>query len=63
MILCKKCKGRMFIDRQYSSTDHMEIYCVRCGSRKFFHPPKESQEGQWLLVREKFRAKSTITSL
>ena len=53
----------MFIDRQYSSTDHMEIYCVRCGSRKFFHPPKESQEGQWLLVREKFRAKSTITSL
>jgi hypothetical protein len=63
MISCKKCKGRMFVDRQYSSINHVEIYCVMCGFRKFFHPPEETREGAWILQSEKSKAIHTITSL
>ncbi len=63
MIYCKKCNGRMFVDRQYSSEMHMEIYCIRCGSRTFYHPPSQSRHGQWILNLENLRAKTTITSL
>jgi hypothetical protein len=63
MLFCKRCRGRVFIDRQYSSIQHMETYCVICGLRTFFHPPVESREGKWLLEKELFRAKHTITSL
>ena len=63
MISCKKCKGKVFVDRQYSSIQHIETYCVVCGLRKFFHPPTESEEGRWLLAQESLRAKHTITKL
>jgi predicted nucleic acid-binding Zn-ribbon protein len=63
MIKCFKCEGRMFIDRQYTTIDHIEIYCMKCGSRKFFHPPSETAEGSWLLKREKLRAKVTMSHL
>jgi len=63
MISCKKCKGRVFVDRQYSSTQHLETYCLVCGERQFYHPPTESEEGKWLLAKELFRAKFTITKL
>lgn len=53
----------MFIDRQYTSLQHIEIYCVRCGERKFYHPPQNSGEGLWLLEKELLRARYTITSL
>jgi hypothetical protein len=63
MLNCKKCNGRLFIDRQYSGLQHMETYCMICGSRTFYHPPTESEEGRWLLAKELFRAKHTITQL
>jgi hypothetical protein len=63
MINCKKCGGRLFIDRQYSGVQHIETYCIVCGSRNFFHPPTESEEGRWLLAKELSRAKHTITRL
>jgi hypothetical protein len=63
MLTCEKCNGRVFVDRQYTSVDHMETFCMMCGFRKFYHPPTQSQEGKWLLLKEKYRAKSTITSL
>jgi len=53
----------MFIDRQYSKIDHLEIYCIYCGSRRFFHPPTETAEGQWLLKKEVLRAKATMSPL
>ena len=62
-MFCKKCNGRVFIDRQYSSVDHIETFCIMCGTRRFFHPPDQSGEGRWLLAKEKLLAKSTITSL
>jgi len=60
---CKRCNGRVFVDRQYSSIDHLETFCVMCGDRKFFHPPIDTSEGRWLLAKEKLLAKSTITTL
>lgn len=62
-MLCKKCKGRVFVDRQYSSSIHLETFCIMCGYRKFFHPPEDSAEGLWLLEKERLLAKSTITTL
>jgi hypothetical protein len=62
-MLCKKCGGRVFIDRQYSTIDHMETFCILCGKRTFFHPPSQSLEGRWLLEKEKSRVKNTMTSL
>lgn len=63
MIFCRKCSGRLFVDRQYTSSQHLETYCIRCGTRNFFHPPQQSEEGRWLLAKESLRAKLTITSL
>jgi hypothetical protein len=63
MISCKKCKGKIFIDRQYSQIHHLEVYCIACGLRTFYHPPMESKEGKWLLEKELLRARLTITSL
>jgi DNA-directed RNA polymerase subunit RPC12/RpoP len=63
MIKCKKCKRNMMIDRVYNSVSHLEIYCFNCGSRKFFHPPSDSEEGTWLLKKEIERAKITIAPL
>jgi len=63
MLFCDKCSGRLFIDRQYTSYNHIEIYCIRCGGRSFFHPPTESKQGKWLLAKELLRAKFTITNL
>jgi hypothetical protein len=63
MLKCDKCHKRMFLDRQYTKADHLETFCLTCGSRKFFHPPTDSNEGQWLLKKEALRAKVTITPL
>jgi hypothetical protein len=53
----------MFIDRQYTEINNLELYCILCGERKFFHPPSNSQEGQWLLKKEQLRAKNTMSHL
>ena len=63
MLNCEKCNRRVFIDRQYTTIDHIETFCLICGSRKFYHPPLDSTEGQWLLKKEVSRAKVTITPL
>ena len=53
---CKKCKGKVFVDRVHSSHDHLEIFCINCGFRKMFHPPsKFGMSIQWLEKVEKAR--------
>lgn len=63
MVKCFKCNGRMFVDRQYTSSNHIEIFCISCGDRKFFHPPHETSEGRWILQKEISLAKNTIVNL
>lgn len=63
-MFCKRCRGRMFVDRAYNALNHIEIFCVCCGYRKFFHNfGLEDKEAQWLLLMEKIKAKITISSL
>jgi predicted nucleic-acid-binding Zn-ribbon protein len=60
---CEKCRNRMFVDRQYTTIDHVEIFCLTCGFRKFFNPPSSSRVGLWILQQEKLLVKNTITPL
>jgi len=41
----------MFVDRVYSAYDHLEIFCINCGSRSMYHPP--SKHGKFALWLEK----------
>ena len=63
MLRCTKCFQKMLVDRVYNSVSHLEIYCLICGSRKFFHPPSDSEEGRWLLKKEIEQAKNTMSPL
>ena len=63
MIKCKKCSKNMLVDRVHNSLSHIEVYCLCCGSRRFFHPPSDSKEGKWLLEKEIERAKITMSPL
>lgn len=64
MLKCKKCKGRVFIDRSFNALNHIEIFCILCGMRKFYHNfGPEDKEAQWLLKMEQIRAALSISSL
>lgn len=34
---CKKCSGRVFLDRTHSNYGHVEFFCMRCGKRWDIH--------------------------
>jgi 5-methylcytosine-specific restriction endonuclease McrA len=58
LLNCKKCEGRVFVDRVHSAYDHLEIFCINCGERKMFHPPSRfDKDIQWLDKIEKSRVK------
>jgi hypothetical protein len=57
-MVCKKCKGRMFVDRVHSAHNHIECFCINCGARKMYHPPsKYGKFAIWLDKTEKMLAK------
>lgn len=59
MILCEKCRGRIFIDSAYTAYNHVETFCIRCGCRKFYHGEDAMRgEGLRLWLMEKKRAKT-----
>ena len=49
---CKKCDGRVFIDRCFSSSTHVELFCSMCGKR-WFVKKESSGLGKWLSQKEK----------
>lgn len=64
MLICNRCKGRIFVDRVFSSQTHLEVFCINCGARKFFHNfTEEDTQAQWLLEIETKRAKASISKL
>lgn len=63
MIKCNKCKKKMFIDRVFTTPQNIEVFCLYCGSRKFYNPPTASSEGRWLLQKENLRVKNTTSRL
>jgi hypothetical protein len=58
MIGCKKCTGRVFIDRVFTDNRNFELYCIMCGDRKFI--TKRSELGKWLAKQEAARMNAAI---
>ena len=50
---CKKCSGRVFLDRVFSDNKNFEVYCMLCGDRKFVN--KDTELGKWLAKMESKR--------
>ena len=48
---CRKCNGRVFIDRVFSQKMHIELYCVMCGKRWMINR-ESSKLGKWLDQKE-----------
>lgn len=48
---CKKCGGRVFIDRVFSQKLHIELYCLMCGKRWMINK-ETSGFGKWLDKKE-----------
>ena len=61
MMRCKKCNGRVFIDRVFSQKLHMELFCVMCGKRWMINKDT-SALGKWLEKLEKAKEKSLAIS-
>lgn len=50
---CRKCRGRVFLDRVFSDNKNYETFCVICGDRRFIG--KDTELGQWLEKMERAR--------
>lgn len=56
-MFCKKCNGRVFIDRVFSQKLHMELFCIMCGKRWMIN--KETNVlAKWLEKQENKYAKN-----
>lgn len=51
MMKCKKCGGRVFVDRVFSQKLHIELYCLMCGKR-WMISKETSAFGRWIDQRE-----------
>lgn len=58
---CKRCTGRVFLDRVFSDNKSFELYCVICGDRRFVG--KDTELGKWLekMERERMLARSLVS--
>ena len=52
MMTCKRCNGRVFIDRVFSQLTSMELFCLMCGKR-WMISKELSALGRWLNQKEK----------
>jgi hypothetical protein len=34
-MICRRCSGRVFIDREFSNEYEWETFCLICGERRF----------------------------
>ena len=50
MLFCKKCTGRVFVDRVYSQNLRVELFCVICGKRWMVR--RENRFASWLAKLE-----------
>jgi len=61
MMNCKKCGGRIFVDRVFSQKLHVELFCVMCGKRWMINKDT-SPLGRWLENLEKTKLKDLSIS-
>ena len=57
MMSCKKCNGRVLIDRVFSQKLHTELFCIMCGKRWMLNKNTNAL-GKWLEQIENQHAKS-----
>lgn len=50
MMLCRRCNGRVFLDRTFSDNKNYELFCMLCGDRRFIS--KSTELGLWLEKNE-----------
>ena len=50
-MMCKRCGGRVFVDRVFSQKLHVELFCLICG-RRWMINKDTSALGRWLEKRE-----------
>jgi hypothetical protein len=50
-MFCKKCSGRVFVDRVYSQNLRIEFFCVLCGKRWMIR--RDNEFASWVAEKEK----------
>lgn len=50
---CRRCNGRIFLDRVFSDNKNFETSCIICGDRRYIG--KDTETGEWLAKKEKER--------
>lgn len=48
---CKKCNGRVFIDRVFAQNIRIELFCIMCGKRWMIRKELD-RFGAWLAKKE-----------
>lgn len=61
MMTCKRCNGRVFVDRVFSQKLHIELFCILCGKRWMLNKDT-NRLGKWLENREDQYQKSLSIS-
>lgn len=61
MMSCKKCDGRVFVDRVFSQKLHMELFCIMCGKRWMVNKDTNAF-GRWLEQKDREYAKDLSIS-
>ena len=50
MMKCKRCKGRVFVDRVYSQNLRVEFFCIMCGKRWMIR--RDNRFASWVARQE-----------
>jgi hypothetical protein len=61
MMSCRKCEGRVFVDRVFSQKLHMELFCIMCGKRWMVNKDTNAF-GRWLEQKDREYAKDLSIS-
>jgi hypothetical protein len=61
-MFCRKCKGRVFIDRSNTIYNMIELFCTMCGKRWFIKSNEGNSFVSWLLRSEKRYHQNYATS-
>lgn len=59
---CKKCGGRIFVDRTHTVRTRLELYCTVC-SKRWMIKVEGNAFAEWLMEKERLLAKSIGISI
>lgn len=58
---CRKCGGRVFVDRLLSEKMHVELACILCGKRWMLNKEK-NRLARWISLREQMREDAIVAA-